>query len=228
MLSNNCMDFNKYIFKKVLILCFCLLTGRWSQAQTFDEWFRQQKTQKKYLVQQIAALKVYLGYVQEGYAIAHEGLRAIINSKKGDLELHGNFFHSLKNVNIKVSGYAKVADIITFQLQIMLVCQAVEELIGTIGLFTTAERKSIFQGVNAALDVCSTTITELSAVLTPGRMALKDNERLARIETLYVSMQEAYARVQHFAGNIKIFALQRVKEKNDVQTSSSQHGVKSE
>lgn len=45
-----------------------------AEAQTFDEWFRQKKTQKKYLVQQIAALKVYLGYLKEGYEIAQKGM----------------------------------------------------------------------------------------------------------------------------------------------------------
>ena len=43
-----------------------------TRAQTFAEWFRQSATQKKYLLQQIAALQVYIGYVQKGYSIAKE------------------------------------------------------------------------------------------------------------------------------------------------------------
>lgn len=214
--------------KKVLILFFCLLTGRWSQAQTFDEWFRQRKTQKKYLVQQIAALKVYLGYVQEGYTVAHEGLAAISNSKEGDFELHRNFFHSLKDVNAKISGFVRVTDMIALQFQIMQVCQAVEGQVRTSGLFTAGEKKYIFRLFNAFLEFCSTVTMDLSPIVTPGSTALKDNERLARLETLYASMQETYARTQRFASIIKVFALQRMKEKKDVQTSRTQYGVKSE
>lgn len=61
---------------------------RASKVQTFHEWFRQKKTQKKYLIQQIAALKVYLGYVQKGYSIAQKGLTTVSNIKKGNFDLH--------------------------------------------------------------------------------------------------------------------------------------------
>ena len=56
--------------KQFTLLILFVLAGGLSQAQTFNEWFRQKATQKKYLIQQIAALQVYLDYVQKGYAIA--------------------------------------------------------------------------------------------------------------------------------------------------------------
>ena len=51
------------------IACIILSTNI-GHSQKWDEWFKQKKTQKKYLIQQIAALKVYLGYLKEGYDIA--------------------------------------------------------------------------------------------------------------------------------------------------------------
>ena len=61
------------------------------EAQTFSEWFRQKKTQKKYLLQQIAALQVYIGYAQKGYRIAKEGLTTIGGFTKGEFDLHSDF-----------------------------------------------------------------------------------------------------------------------------------------
>ena len=56
--------------KKILILFLLTIIVTTTQAQTFAEWFRQKKTQKQYLIQQIAALQVYIGYAQKGYSIA--------------------------------------------------------------------------------------------------------------------------------------------------------------
>ena len=47
--------------KKLLIMFLLGMLATTTQAQTFAEWFKQKKTQKKYLVQQIAALQVYIG-----------------------------------------------------------------------------------------------------------------------------------------------------------------------
>jgi len=70
-------------------------------AQTFSEWFRQKKTQKKYLLQQIAALQVYIGYAQKGYRIAKEGLTTIGGFTKGEFDLHSDFINSLSSRPLK-------------------------------------------------------------------------------------------------------------------------------
>ncbi|MBK8088802.1 MAG: hypothetical protein IPK31_13170 [Chitinophagaceae bacterium] len=36
-----------------------------ANAQTLNEWVNQKSTQKKYLLQQIAALQVYIGYAKK-------------------------------------------------------------------------------------------------------------------------------------------------------------------
>ncbi len=67
----------KRLFPLVL---FALLHSSGTKAQTFDEWFRQSATQKKYLLQQIAGLQVYIGYVQKGYSIASLSGKRIVLS----------------------------------------------------------------------------------------------------------------------------------------------------
>src|SRR5260221_4860823 len=99
----------------ILSLFVCIQAGH---AQTYDEWFRQKKTQKKYLLQQIAALQVYIDYAKKGYDIASKGLNTIRDIKNGDFNLHRDFFGSLKQVNPKIKKYAKVADIIAYQVSI--------------------------------------------------------------------------------------------------------------
>ena len=96
--------------RKILMILL-VLTVPCVHAQTFQEWTQQKKTQIKYLVQQIAAFQVYIGYVEKGYSIAKKGLNAISNIKHGDFSMHNDYFNSLKIVNPKIKKYWKVADI---------------------------------------------------------------------------------------------------------------------
>ncbi len=90
-----------------------------ASSQTWAEWTQQKETQKKYLLQQITALQIYLSYAKKGYDIASKGINTVRNIKKGDFNLHQEFFSSLKNVNPKISRYVKVADIIAYQVRII-------------------------------------------------------------------------------------------------------------
>lgn len=77
--------------KRLIVLILFAILSTDVKAQTFAEWFRQSATQKKYLLQQIAALQVYIGYVQKGYSIAKEGLSAISDIKHGEFKLQRLF-----------------------------------------------------------------------------------------------------------------------------------------
>ena len=68
----------------ILLLACCMQN---LQAQTFDEWFRQGKTQKKYLAEQIAALQFYIGIAKEGYKAVGKGLQTIGDIKNGDFNI---------------------------------------------------------------------------------------------------------------------------------------------
>jgi hypothetical protein len=78
------------------------------------------------------------------------------------------------------------------------------------------------------LNDCSTVIAELTRVITPDGLGLKDDERLKRIDALYSTMQEHYTFAQGFGRETKLFTIQQMKEKKDVQTSRTLNGIKSE
>ena len=52
--------------KTAMPILLFLFVSMLLSAQTTAEWFNQKATQKKYLIQQIAALQVYIGYLQKG------------------------------------------------------------------------------------------------------------------------------------------------------------------
>src|SRR5215217_1209124 len=139
------MDLINSKMKQLSFLIAILFASSVCQAQTFDEWFRQNATQKKYLIQQIAALKVYLDYVQKGYAIAQKGLTTIGHIKQGDFNLHRDFFNSLKGVNPNIERYTKVADMVALQLKVVQVYNKVRKQVNNDNLFGAKEMDYIFK-----------------------------------------------------------------------------------
>lgn len=205
-----------------------LLASSICQAQTVDEWFRQKATQKKYLIQQIAALKVYLDYVQKGYTIAQKGLTTIGHIKRGDVDLHRDFFSSLKGVNPKINSFARVADIVDLQLKVVRVYKDVRQQVNGDNLFGGKEMDYILKVFENVLDDCSGIVMHLTAVVTANSLEMKDDERLKRIDALYTNMQDAYTFSEGFGTEIKLLCFQRKKEAADVQLGRALHDLKNE
>ena len=212
--------------KKLLILFLLTTIVTTTQAQTFAEWFKQKKTQKKYLIQQIAALQVYIGYAQKGYSIAKEGLNAIGDFKRGEFNLHTGYFNPLKSVNPKIKQYAKVADIMAMQVTITQCYSRTRRQVRESGAFNRKELDYIGRVLGRLLDGCENTLDELIAVTTDGNLEMKDNERLERIDVLYKDMTDKYTFSQSFSNETMVLAASRIKENNDVRTSRALYGIK--
>ena len=209
--------------KKIVLMM--MLIFNYAYGQTYDEWFRQQKTQIKYLTEQIAALQVYAGYVEKGYKIAKDGLDAIHAIKQGDFSLHNNYFSSLKNVNPHVKAYAKIADIVALQISIVQHCKRQRNFMKQSHQFSDNELVYAGKIFDNVLNGCTGIIDELTILITNGLLQMKDDERIRRIDKLYDSMKERSAFVQHFGNNNNVLAIQRMKDQNDVQVAKELYGI---
>lgn len=196
------------------------------QAQTFGEWFQQKATQKKYLLQQIAALQVYIGYAKKGYKIAKEGLNTIGGFTRGEFNLHTDYFNSLKTVNPEIKRYIKIADITRLQIKIVQNYNRTQRQLNSSNAFSGDELAYVSRVFSRLLDDCAQTIDELITITTGGKLEMKDDERIKRIDQLYLDMQDKYTFSQSFSNDAKSLAASRIKEKTDVQTSRALHGIK--
>lgn len=93
------------------MLLVAVLAAQGLMAQTFSEWFRQNKTQLKYLSEQIAALEEYISTMHAGYSIAGAGLGAIDTVISVDLDINFAHFNYFKEVSPGVRGNARIAGI---------------------------------------------------------------------------------------------------------------------
>ena len=188
-------------------------------AQIWAEWFRQNSTQKKYLLQQIAALKVYAGYLEKGYAITRNGLSTIQQLRQGEVNLHNTYFTSLLGVNPIIKKYAIVAAIITLQKDIIKACTQALQQFRNSHQFTESEMVYLKEVCHKLIAACANDLHTLSILLTKGHFQLKDDERLAAIEGLHISMEDNLIFIRSFSGNNKELAIQRGKEMIDIIVS---------
>ncbi|MBR2647967.1 MAG: hypothetical protein ACRCSM_09865 [Sediminibacterium sp.] len=213
--------------KKIMILVTVgLFAFHSSNAQTTDEWLNQKSTQKKYLLQQIAALQVYIGYAKKGYTVVTSGINTIRNIKNGDLNLHRDFFNRLKNVNPAIRRYAKVADIIAYQVKIIKQTKMTLQQIKETKQFTETEVDYCKQVFDNLLDECIKTVDELILVTTSGNLEMKDDERLKRIDSLYADVQDKYSFACSFSDDMGILAVQRLGEQMEINRSKLINGIK--
>ena len=203
-------------------LCFVII----GQAQTYDEWFHQKKTRKKYLLEQIAALQIYLEYAKEGYSIVGKGLQTIEKIKSGDFSLHSDFFGSLKQINPAIKKWSRVADIIACQVAIVKCAAKALRRARADGHFNNEELQYCNNVFGNLLDDCSANIEELIVLLTPAELEMKDDERVERISEIYLDMQDKYAFTCSFGRELSIMSIQRIAEEVEVNNSKLINGVR--
>lgn len=195
-------------------------------SQTTEEWTQQKKTQKKYLLQQIVALHTYINYAKKGYNIVNKGVTTVRNIKKGDFNLHRDFFNHLKNINPKISRYVKVADIIAYQFRIIKQTKEAVTGIRATKQFTAQETDYCVAVLNNLISECGKTIDELILIITDGKLEMKDDERLKRIDALYGDMQNKYAFCSSFSEDMALLTMQRLSEQVQINYSKILNGIK--
>ena len=191
------------------------------RAQTFAEWFQQKSTQKKYLLQQIAALQVYASYYKAGNNIAHNGLGSITGSLKSENGLHTTYYNNLNHVSPVVKNNKQVSDILQWQKDIL----ARMNMLDKTANLTDGERKYIIQVKAALFKDCDQQITELQNVVTDSKLKMSDEERLKHIDVIHSAMQNNYRFASAFADQVKVYAVQRSQENNNVISEKKIYGI---
>lgn len=210
--------------KTGVLIFLCFVVTPVLKAQGIKEWFSQKQTQTQYLIQQIAALKIYTGYLQKGYQIAKSGLNTIGDIKNGHFKLDQVFFDGLKAINPKVRRYSRVADIINLHIQAMQLSGEALKAARSSELFNSEELGYVETVFANNLSGCSELTDELITVLTPGELQLSDDERIKRIDGIYANMNERYRFVNMFYGDLQAIQLQRDKELKEVKGLQKMYG----
>ncbi|ASZ13722.1 hypothetical protein KTO58_05605 [Chitinophaga pendula] len=176
-----------------------------------------QNNQIKLYVQQIAANKVYIELLHKGYNTARKGLNFIGGIKNGHFKLDKDFFLSLESINPKIRNYSRIAEIVRMGID---VSNDFKDVVGNVrgsNLFAAAELRYVDGVKMRMLDKCVRLLDDLIPLVTAGKMELSDDERIKRIDGVYIDMEDCYLFTRNFCSSTKVQVLQRQKELHDVQ-----------
>ena len=147
--------------KRMTTIAFIILSINIGFSQTWKEWFNQKKTQKEYLIKQIAALKVYGNYLKEGYDIAQKGLSMVSDIKGRNFGDHKEHFGSPKIVKDDLSNDSRIHLILTRQLAIINELRELRNVCRNSESLTREEVRYVNSVYTHLLRECERTIAEL-------------------------------------------------------------------
>lgn len=207
------------------IIPILLLFACPSSAQTFGEWFNQKKTQKKYLLEQIAALQVYKGYLEKGYGIVKDGTGIIRDIKNGDFNIHNGFFNGLELVNPEIKRYDKVEAIMDMNTDMMRQRQKALRIAQNGGQFTAEEVNALRSLYTSLSEEAAKDLEELLLIIKDGQLKMSDDERIKRIEQLYIRMQHKSTLQRKLNKNVSDLISTRKRQTKDQQNSRLLFGL---
>jgi len=200
----------------MLIASMLLLAPATTHAQTFSEWFFQKKTQKKYLLKQIALLETYLQEVKQGYDICKDGLNLIHQIKNGEFDLHNAYYNSLKTVNPKIKGFSAVAGILSNELYVLSTIKGAGKVQG-VGTLPGDLQSSLDNTRQRVGDDCDRVISETTDLVTSGTFSMTDDARLKRITALFDYSRRQVSFVQSYRMQLNLLLQSQQQDRHDME-----------
>lgn len=186
----------KFYAKRIICggaFVLCLLCPVWVHGQTWNEIFRQKKTQEKYLLKQIAYLKLYADQAWKGYRLVGSGLKTISDFSSGEFRLHQAFISGLSKVSFLVGKDVRVEETAKYYILINASFGALQKSSAS---FSQADINYLRKVEHGLMAEVNGDMDELLDVVLSGELEMGDEERLSRLKRIHASMQqkEGFAR----------------------------------
>lgn len=196
-----------------------------TQAQTFSEWFRQKKTQEKYLIQQIAGLRVYAGYMKKGYEVFDKGSKTISKIKKGDFNMHDVFFNDKIKLNPNLSKAVENLGIEQLHTAIKSKGNDSKKFVSKISDFSNKQKAYFSSVIGNTEKETDELFSNYKELITKNELSMNDDERLKRLTDLKKEYQSLYQFINLFDNQIREYSQQLRSEQNDVSTTKKILGL---
>jgi hypothetical protein len=207
--------------KKVAIIFILAILGGSVQSAA-----QSQEVQQLLLnVEKLAQLKQILNDLKKGYTIVSTGYNSIKNITQGNFGLHKAFLDGLLKVSPTVKKYRKVKELIKFQVSIVRECKSAYRRFSRAGNFTVKEIGYLSNVYANVLSRSIKNVDRLTTVITADKLRMSDDERLKAIDGIYDDMQDKLVFLRHFNNNTAILAIQKAREREDLQSVKEIYGI---
>lgn len=209
--------------KTVWLIVLGILVRGNLPAQNFDEWWRQRQTKKRYLLEQIAALKVYTNTAWKCYETARAGLGVIGEIKEGDFNIHSEHFGKLRRISPTVASYSRVAEILNLQAGLVSLRSRNSGM--DMEFLDKKERDFSTGFFRRTIAESLVNLSLLTTLLTDSTLEMTDGERLDRIEGIYKEMLETYSFAMLLDHDLRELSAERRKEHEEIKRMEGNYGI---
>jgi len=169
-------------------------------------------------IEKLSQLKSILTDLYEGYEILSTGYNTIKNISEGNFNLHSAYLASLLAVSPAVKNYPHVADIISYQANIVSEYQSSFNRFKQDSHFNPDEISYLSNVYNNLITASLNNLSNLITVLMANQLRMSDDERLHQIDGIYSSTKDQLLFLRQFNSSTTVLAVQRATEVGDIQT----------
>nr|WP_294900416.1 TerB family tellurite resistance protein [uncultured Pedobacter sp.] len=197
----------KYLWTVLLIFGFNLT----SQAQS------NEIQQLLLNVEKLTQLKSILSDMKKGYQIVSKGYNSVKQITEGNFSLHDAFLSRLIAVNPAIKNYKRVADIISYQKDIVNEYQQAFNRFNSSQVFNKNELQYLEQVYKGLLHQSLQNIDDLTTIITATKLRMGDDERLKIIDRIYEDTTDKLQFLKSFNRKTYVLMLQRNREKDEMK-----------
>lgn len=195
-----------------LMLLFCAF-GISARAQS------QEAQQLLLNVEKLSQLKNILADMKKGYQVVSGGYNTIKNISQGNFSLHEVFLDGLMLVSPEVKKYRRVADIISYQKNIISEYKSAFKRFNASDNFNPIEIDYLGRVYKQLFDHSIDNLDELAMVITSAKLRMSDDERLQAIDRIFEDVQDKLVFLRDFNSKATSLSLAREKQKSDLKQS---------
>lgn len=167
-------------------------------------------------LEKLAQFKNILQNMYDGFKLISNGYNAVKDISEGNFKLHKVFLDGLSEVNPAVKKYKRIADIIDYQLRIVNDSKKVLQQFKSDKQFSTDELNYMGTVYDNLIRQTLKHVEELLLVVTAGKLRMSDDERLAAIDRIFISVESQYSFVREFSNSTRLLSLQRRSEQDQI------------
>jgi hypothetical protein len=193
-----------------LMLLFCAF-GISVSAQS------QEAQQLLLNVEKLSQLKNILADMKKGYQVVSGGYNTIRNISQGNFSLHEVFLDGLMLVSPEVKKYRRVADIVSYQKNIISEYKSAFKRFNASENFNPTEIDYLGRVYKQLFDQSIDNLDELAMVITSSKLRMSDDDRLQAIDRIFEDVQDKLIFLRDFNSKATSLALAREKQKSDLK-----------
>ncbi|MBW1654912.1 TerB family tellurite resistance protein [Flavobacterium quisquiliarum] len=170
-------------------------------------------------IEKLSQFKKILSDMKKGYELLSGGYKTVKDMTEGNFSLHKTFLDALMQVSPAVKNYKRVAEIVDYQISILKESRSGMNRFIKSGNFSGQEINYFEKVYGNLLNQSLRNLDELTMVITADKLRMSDDDRLKAVDDIYEQMQDKLLFIRNFNASSNVLALQRAKEKKDVDAS---------